>query len=180
MFLRPPRSTLFPYTTLFRSDALAQRLADGGSSVETCARAYLHLYSRRFVEDLAFVEADPPPFVGSDLLSWMRSEAEHIERVVGKMTAFQEPADRPIHADLWLNNTLVDRAGRWYLLDWDGLMLGDPVLDWSMLFGPTREVPRETAVSEVTGRVNLTQSEQQRLGIYARAALLDWIIDPLA
>src|SRR3712207_929238 len=27
MIRRPPRSTLFPYTTLFRSDALAERLA---------------------------------------------------------------------------------------------------------------------------------------------------------
>src|SRR3712207_865591 len=35
MIRRPPRSTLFPYTTLFRSDAylsgLEQRVADGGS-----------------------------------------------------------------------------------------------------------------------------------------------------
>jgi aminoglycoside phosphotransferase (APT) family kinase protein len=81
---------------------------------------------------------------------------------------------------LWLNNTLVDPAGNWYLLDWDGLSLGDPVMDWSMLFGPTRAVPRETAVSLVTDRVNLTPPEKERLAVYARAALLDWIIDPLA
>src|SRR3712207_9559047 len=31
MIRRPPRSTLFPYTTLFRSPAEAERLADGAS-----------------------------------------------------------------------------------------------------------------------------------------------------
>src|SRR5690554_7387927 len=30
MILRPPRSTLFPYTTLFRSDALIQQLSACG------------------------------------------------------------------------------------------------------------------------------------------------------
>src|SRR2546430_10219587 len=30
MIRRPPRSTLFPYTTLFRSEALAQELVDVG------------------------------------------------------------------------------------------------------------------------------------------------------
>src|SRR3989442_4466384 len=31
MIRRPPRSTLFPYTTLFRSLGFAQRLADGNT-----------------------------------------------------------------------------------------------------------------------------------------------------
>src|SRR3989442_9862950 len=31
MIRRPPRSTLFPYTTLFRSDGLARRLMRGGA-----------------------------------------------------------------------------------------------------------------------------------------------------
>src|SRR3712207_7037592 len=34
MIRRPPRSTLFPYTTLFRSCGLAQRLAQQGSASE--------------------------------------------------------------------------------------------------------------------------------------------------
>src|SRR2546426_9100457 len=32
MIRRPPRSTLFPYTTLFRSHAVEDQLAGGGSS----------------------------------------------------------------------------------------------------------------------------------------------------
>src|SRR3712207_8451527 len=33
MILRPPRSTLFPYTTLFRSSSIGQSLARSASSV---------------------------------------------------------------------------------------------------------------------------------------------------
>src|SRR5687768_18221338 len=34
MLLRPPRSTLFPYTTLFRSSAVAARVLRAGGEVE--------------------------------------------------------------------------------------------------------------------------------------------------
>src|SRR5256885_8194253 len=39
MIRRPPRSTLFPYTTLFRSDSLCLRTASGELS-EVVVRAY--------------------------------------------------------------------------------------------------------------------------------------------
>src|SRR5258708_11234039 len=60
MIRRPPRSTLFPYTTLFRSEAvlrgvqvrsLVQRIADGGVDVDPA------LCKRRCV---ARLEADVP------------------------------------------------------------------------------------------------------------------------
>src|SRR2546422_4374339 len=35
MIRRPPRSTLFPYTTLFRSDVTTGKLAPGGIAAET-------------------------------------------------------------------------------------------------------------------------------------------------
>src|SRR2546425_6960236 len=38
MIRRPPRSTLFPYTTLFRSKVLSPRLATDRSSVERLRR----------------------------------------------------------------------------------------------------------------------------------------------
>src|SRR3712207_8814851 len=38
MIRRPPRSTLFPYTTLFRSDAVVLRLLAHGSPVGGAAR----------------------------------------------------------------------------------------------------------------------------------------------
>src|SRR3712207_8457837 len=47
MIRRPPRSTLFPYTTLFRSETLARRLAhlsetDGDRAVPELRRALDH------------------------------------------------------------------------------------------------------------------------------------------
>jgi thiamine kinase-like enzyme len=159
---------------------LAERLGEDGSAVESCARAYLRSYHERFVEDLAFIDSDPPPFVGTALRAWMREQAGLLEGMVSESLAFQEPADAPVHADLWLNNMLIAATGHWYLLDWDGLTLGDPVLDWSMLFGPRRAEPREPDVAAVTARLNLTPAQEERLHVYARAALLDWIIDPLS
>src|SRR2546430_7317163 len=41
MIRRPPRSTLFPYTTLFRSSALMQGLADGYFVVPYTLGGYL-------------------------------------------------------------------------------------------------------------------------------------------
>src|SRR2546430_12282912 len=41
MIRRPPRSTLFPYTTLFRSrlDAIGSRMADGVGETDSCRAA---------------------------------------------------------------------------------------------------------------------------------------------
>src|SRR2546430_12352515 len=43
MIRRPPRSTLFPYTTLFRSDAAELRSAAGHVSAELRGRAGLYV-----------------------------------------------------------------------------------------------------------------------------------------
>ena len=90
-----------------------------------------------------------------------------------------EPADAPTHRDLWLDNLLVSERGDVTILDWDGLGLGDPVMDWAMLFGPARHDPRPVTERgvEVPG---LTDGERARLPLWARATLLDWIIDPLS
>src|SRR2546429_7471343 len=48
MIRRPPRSTLFPYTTLFRSDpALADALADMGLVLPLVSMPRQKLYGRR-------------------------------------------------------------------------------------------------------------------------------------
>src|SRR3712207_8894092 len=39
MIRRPPRSTLFPYTTLFRSEGLGRRAEDGGGGAAAARRA---------------------------------------------------------------------------------------------------------------------------------------------
>src|SRR5256885_9996441 len=47
MIRRPPRSTLFPYTTLFRSDRVGRReqnvLAGGGGNAQFAVRVLAHL-----------------------------------------------------------------------------------------------------------------------------------------
>src|SRR5260370_6268312 len=45
MIRRPPRSTLFPYTTLFRSTPLATELVPLGTSLESPPAVRLHLPS---------------------------------------------------------------------------------------------------------------------------------------
>jgi fructosamine-3-kinase len=148
--------------------------------IRSCAEAYLESFHDRFTEDLEFVAADPPPFVGANRLAWLRSEIGVLEAHVRSSAAFARAADRPVHGDLWLNNVLVDRTGHWYLLDWDGLSISDPVIDWAMLFGPSRDRPRAAVEDEVLAHTTLSAEERQRLSVYARASQLDWVLDPLA
>src|SRR3712207_8473643 len=63
MIRRPPRSTLFPYTTLFRSDGARGELAvvqgQGQPAVEgpeTFHAPLLHGYPRAFLEPLAVLD----------------------------------------------------------------------------------------------------------------------------
>src|SRR3712207_6854464 len=61
MIRRPPRSTLFPYTTLFRSLRLAQALAASGDSAGAIQHARIHAALLREELDTA------PPAEVSDL-----------------------------------------------------------------------------------------------------------------
>jgi fructosamine-3-kinase len=148
--------------------------------IRTCAAAYFECYHARFNEDLEFVAASPPPFVDHDRISWLQREIVALAARVEESAAFSAPADRPVHGDLWLNNVLIDRTGRWYLLDWDGLALSDPVIDWTMLFGPTREDPCAASPDLVLSHVPMSGDEQSRLDVYLQASQLDWVLDPLA
>jgi aminoglycoside phosphotransferase (APT) family kinase protein len=158
---------------------LAARLP-APAAPRTCADAYLRTYSERFHADLAFVRAERPPFISPETLAWMRGEAEWIDAAVAAAPAFREPADAPTHGDLWLNNLLVTPRGEWFVLDWDDLGLGDPALDWAMLFGPTRDDPGRVADGALPPGITSDAAVRERLALYARASLLDWIIDPLA
>lgn len=164
--------------TLHGDERLAAQLVDAGDVVTTCADAYLRSYDTRFTEDLEFIANAPPPFLAPATLDWMRTEAMSLAAHVRLDAAFAEPADRPIHGDMWLNNVLVSGAGQWHVLDWDGLGLGDPVIDWAMLFGPSRE--RVEVQNAAPPGLGPGSAEAARFRTYARASLLDWIIDPLA
>ena len=161
------------------SDArLAAALVNLGDPVQSCHHAYRRCYHRRFTSDLEFIAATPPPFVTAAALEWMYAEVAFLEREISASAAFAEPADRPVHGDLWLNNLIVGPTS-WHILDWDGLMLGDPAMDWAMFFGPTRLQLRPSR-SAADYAVSLGPGARQRLRWYGRASALDWIIDPLA
>jgi len=146
----------------------------------TCADVYRRSYHARFVADLAFVTAQPPPFVPPARVEWMRGEVRTLEAAIAVSPAFAEPADAPAHSDLWLNNLLVTPRGEWYVLDWDDLALGDAALDWCMLFGPSRADLRTAMDRALPPTITADGAVRERLRIYARASLLDWILDPLA
>jgi aminoglycoside phosphotransferase (APT) family kinase protein len=167
-------------TRLHADAALGDRLRAAGDPVVSCADAYLRSYHARFAADLALVATEPPPFLSRRHLGWMQKEADELADRVRESDSFEHPADKPIHSDLWVNNVMVDRRGKWHMLDWDGLQLGDPVMDWAMLLGPSRDRPKALVEEEVSTHAPLGAAERQRLGFYARAGLLDWVIDPLS
>jgi hypothetical protein len=158
---------------------LRQRLVEHGHATRTCAGAYLDGHHRRFTEDLALIEKERPPFIGRDQIEWMWAQARSLEADVLASPAFREAADAPTHRDLWLDNLLVGERGSVTVLDWDELGLGDPVMDWAMLLGPSRHDPRP-ATERAVLLPSFTEAQRERLRLWARATLLDWVIDPLS
>src|SRR2546429_5872170 len=84
MIRRPPRSTLFPYTTLFRSSALSSRTcfssfsgSQKSSESRNATRSPVALAAPRF-RDVA-----PPTFVGL-VTTWIRSE-EHTSELQSRL-----------------------------------------------------------------------------------------------
>jgi Phosphotransferase enzyme family len=164
---------------LHSNAGLRESLARLGDPISSCADAYRATYQRRYMADLEFIAASPPPFLQPETLAWMREEALRMDSRIERAASFAETADSPVHGDLWLDNLLIDRAGKLWVLDWDGLSLGDPVVDWAMLSGPSRgHVDGASDAAPIA--MPQTPATRGRFALYARAALLDWIIDPLA
>lgn len=156
---------------------LAERLWAGAEV--TPSAAYLTGLHDRFIEDLSGIREQPPDFVSAALLDWMAGEVSSLEATVAGHDAFAQPLNTPVHGDVWLNNILATPAGQWYLLDWDDMHIGDPVMDLATLTGPSA-----TDLSPLKLRAEvergLNAEERFRLDLLGRATLLDWIIDPLA
>jgi aminoglycoside phosphotransferase (APT) family kinase protein len=109
----------------------------------------------------------------------MREEVESMAERVAAAEPFAAPAAVASHRDLWLDNLLVTPDGALFVLDWDGLALGDPMMDLAMLLGPSRSNVR-SALEKDLPSLPFSAAERERFRAYARASLLDWIIDPLS
>ncbi len=146
----------------------------------TCRDVFREGLHREFVEDLRAVGATRPPSVTSDDLAWMRDEAARIVADVAVEGAFDAPASIPCHGDLWLDNLVRGANGRLVILDWDGLSLGDPALDWALFLGPTRGSLRPARASDLPPDLAADSAFRARFDLYARASLFDWALDGLA
>lgn len=157
---------------------LAARLANDGAPPR-CRDTFTGTFIRRFRADLEEVRSHPLPFVPAATVEWIEREVDTLEREAATRPEFAEPADAPIHADLWLGNLLEGAHGRVWVLDWDGLTLGDPALDWATLLGPTRADVSLSGHAALPAQA-LAPGVAERLPLYARATLLDAVLDPLA
>ena len=115
----------------------------------TCGDYFNSVWIRRFKEDLAIVEAQPPAFVTGETLHWMREESLSIERMVAGMEAFSPNASSPVHGDLWNDNILVADDGQWRIVDWDDIALGDPALEFAVLLEPILEQNPEASLKDL-------------------------------
>ncbi len=158
---------------------LASRLASRDEP-RTCRDGFRDGLRREFVEDLRAVGAARPPFVAAGDLEWMRDEAARIAADVAVERAFDEPAAVPCHGDLWLDNLVRGADGRLAILDWDGLALGDPALDWALFLGPSRADLRPARASDLPADLATDGTFRARFDLYARASLFDWALDGLA
>lgn len=146
----------------------------------TCFDTFRNTYIDRFEGDLADIRSALPPFVTTATLAWMEAETERLERRARASAAFQHPVNAPIHGDLHSNNLLVTPEGAWFILDWDDLQIGDPVLDYTTLLAPPLASWQPARWQNVDLAAVADPALHQRLALYQRAQLLDWVIDVLS
>src|SRR2546429_7318671 len=73
MIRRPPRSTLFPYTTLFRSRGLFAGISLAGSTLRGDNGANKNLYGQDVsAQDIVFNKAEPVPDCAKELLATLQ------------------------------------------------------------------------------------------------------------
>jgi hypothetical protein len=160
------------------ADALAACAAPGAPEA-LCLDHYLENHDRRFRADLESI-AGGLPFLAAGDLEWMWGEVEALATRVRGMAAFQQRTRSPVHGDLWADNLLVAEDDSWRVVDWDDLRIGDPVVDYATVLGPAPHDLRPVDTSRLSPGVPLDAAARERLETYARAMLLDWVIDPLA
>jgi aminoglycoside phosphotransferase (APT) family kinase protein len=180
------RDVLALTARLHADQELAQILSADAQPI-TCSDYFIETYIDRFDEDLLIVAGSLPDFVSLATLDWMQGETRHLEALAREGAAFQQPARWPVHGDLWQANVLVTAGGRWYVVDWDDLALGDPALEFGILLGPfvANQPDRRAGLAAFDAALHLPAAADgsdllERLLLCLRAYLLDEVIDTLA
>lgn len=165
---------------LHQDQELVQLYGIEGRTV-SCLDSFLETYIDRFDEDLQGIFPELPAFIDLRLFDWMASETRQLEALSRESEVFQLPAASPIHGDLWEDNILVNPDGKWWVIDWDDLTVGDPALDYAVLLAP---LWLDHHFSDDQIKAHLPGSETsefyERFNLYLRAAALDQVIDSLA
>jgi fructosamine-3-kinase len=174
------RKEVMDLLSRLHADTELARLLSGEDTEDfSCSDYFLSVYIDRFDEDLRIIAGDLPPFVSLGLLDWMMGETRELEGLARELPAFQHPADYPTHGDLWASNILVTEAGRWYIIDWDDLALGDPALEYAIFLGPLWR-DNILPLKQLEDFLPADSDLRERFRFCLRALLLDEIIDNLA
>lgn len=157
---------------------LAQKIAPNER-----ARTHFDCFRSRYIqalrEDLETIRMEPPPFISPARLRWMSEQVDVLEILAQQSGAFKETSNPVIHWDLWWNNILVGPSGRWYILDWDDVGLGDPAMDYSAAIFPLTCSPISRAWQDFAIPAQ-DEAFSTRMALYRRVQTLDWVIDVLA
>ena len=164
---------------LHEDEELAEKV--GFSQGPTTVGQYFEdLHISRLEIDINIIrDSAPSSIVEEALLAWMDDEKEGLKQTARSSSAFEVQARWPTHGDLYEGNTLLADDGRWYVFDWDDLMLGDPVADYIIVLRhPARRNPQFDWRSY--GVEATDDGFRERMRFYARASLLHRVVDGLA
>jgi aminoglycoside phosphotransferase (APT) family kinase protein len=165
---------LIEFVRRLHSDVEIQSRLSTTENSKTYCDYFIETYIDRFTADLATIAQNPPPFISDSLLVWMSNETEHLRRRAISTQAFNAAARAPVHGDLHEGNILVT-ANEWFVVDWDDLSLGDPAVEFAVLFWPLM-------YKGLDWRTLLTADDSftERIELCLRAQLLDEVIDTVA
>ncbi len=160
---------------LHQDDELVRDLGDPARTYRDC---WERRYREFFEDDLDAVRRDQPPFVSNASLEWMQQESKKIIAIGEEHWAFDGVSRSACHLDLWQDNVMLDNSGDWWILDWDGLAVGDPAEDYATLLWPL--VHRQGKNWRDALGANFDAAFEARMELHLRAITLDHVVDPLA
>jgi thiamine kinase-like enzyme len=162
---------------LHEDGPLAERLGDGPRSYRACWELR---YREQFEEDLKTVRACRPAFVTDARVAWMEEEARVVLALPAGDDAFAGVTRSPCHWDLWPDNVLIGADGRSWVLDWDGLAVGDEAEDLATLVWPFVHATGQDWRELLGGARERDGPFAARMDLHLRAIALDYLIDVLA